>query len=272
MYKIQDVLKNLNKKLSTHSDNYAHECIFLCTEMLGLSQSDIIANVEITPKQYRTLSRAVNKRINGVPLQLVIGQSDFLNVVILENKDTLTPRPETEFLADYIINHENKKLSVLDLCCGSGCIGIALNKNGFSDVVLLDVSSKALKCAKKNAKLNGAKVNFVKSNMFDNVSQKFDLIVSNPPYIASGDINSLQVEVKKYDPRLALDGGVDGYDFYKIIATNCANYLNENGILYLEIGLNQENYISKLLEKNFKNITIIKDLSGINRFIRAEKC
>ena len=108
--------------------------------------------------------------------------------------------------------------------------------------------------------------------MFDNVSQKFDLIVSNPPYIASGDINSLQVEVKKYDPRLALDGGVDGYDFYKIIATNCANYLNENGILYLEIGLNQENYISKLLEKNFKNITIIKDLSGINRFIRAEKC
>lgn len=203
---------------------------------------------------------------------MIIGQSDFLNTVILESKYTLTPRPETEFLADYIIKNENHSASVLDLCCGSGCIGISLNKNGFSDVVLLDVSGKALKCAKKNAKLNGANVVFLKSNMFEKVSQKFDLIVSNPPYIASGDINDLQIEVKKYDPIIALDGGEDGFDFYRIIAEKCGDYLNKNGVLYLEIGLNQENYISKLLEKNFKNITIIKDLSGINRFMRAEKC
>ena len=272
MYKIQDVLAKLNTKLSTHSDNYANECIFLCEGLIGLSRNDIILNKPITRKEYATLSRAVKKREKGVPLQIILKQSDFLNIKINENKDTLTPRPETEFLADYIISHESSAAKTLDLCCGSGCIGIALSKNGFNDVVCSDISSKALKQAKNNARLNGSSVMFVKSDMFKNISEKFDLIVSNPPYIESGEIKNLQTEVKKYDPILALNGGVDGLEFYKIIASNAADFLNDGGVLYLEIGLNQEKQIKKLLENNFKNIIIIKDLNKINRFIRAEKC
>jgi len=272
MYKIQDVVAKLNKKLSTHCLNHNNECIFLCEGLLGITKSDIVLNKEISDKQFKILDRAVNRRIKGVPLQLIIGTSDFLNIKITESKHTLTPRPETEFLTDYIIKHEDKQRRVLDLCCGSGCIGIALNKNGFDDVVLSDISPRALHCAKLNAKQNLANVDVVKSNMFCSIKERFDLIVSNPPYIESGEIKSLQVEVKKYDPRLALDGGLDGLDYYKVIANESVKFLNDGGVLYLEFGINQENNIKKLLEKNFKNITIIKDLNGINRFIRAEKC
>lgn len=270
--KIQTALKILNKKLSTHCNNYNNECIFLCEGIIGITRNDIVLNVDISSKDFKKLDRAVSKRIKGVPLQIILGESDFLNIKILENKHTLTPRPETEFLVDYIINHEQHDKKVLDLCCGSGCIGIALNKNGFSKVVLSDVSSKALKFAQKNAKLNGANVDIKKSNMFVSIAEKFDMIVSNPPYIETGDIKNLQTEVKKFDPKIALDGGVDGLDFYRLIADQSSEYLTQNGVVYLEIGLNQEKQVQKLLEKNFKNITIIKDLNKINRFIRAEKC
>lgn len=272
MYKIQNVIKDLNKKLSTHCLNYNNECIFLCEGVLGLNRTDIVLNKEISKSDLKKLTRAVNRRIKGIPLQIILGESDFLNIRIIESKNTLTPRPETEFLTDYIINHEDKQSKVLDLCCGSGCIGIALNKNGFENVVLADKSKKALKMARQNAKLNFANVDIVKSDMFGGLKEKFDLIVCNPPYIATGDIASLSTEVKKYDPRVALDGGCDGLDFYRIIARDCAGVLNENGIIYLEIGLNQENDVKNMLAKHFKNIKIIKDLNQVNRFIRAEKC
>lgn len=270
--KVQTAIKILNKKLSTHCNNYNNECIFLCQELVGISRNDIVMNVDISDRNFKVLNRAVNKRIKGVPLQIIIGESDFLNIRVLENKYTLTPRPETEFLVDYIIKNESHDKKVLDLCCGSGCIGIALNKNGFENVVLSDVSKRALKFAVKNAKLNGVNVDIKRSNMFDSISEKFDLIVSNPPYIETGDIKNLQTEVKRFDPKLALDGGSDGLDFYRIIGANADKFLNDHGILYLEIGLNQEKQVQKLLEKTFKNITIIKDLNKINRFIRAEKC
>lgn len=272
MYKIQNVIKDLNKKLSTHCLNYNNECIFLCEAVLGLNRTDIALNKEISKSDLRRLTRAVNRRIKGVPLQIIIGESDFLNVKIIESKNTLTPRPETEFLTDYIVKHESGQAKTLDLCCGSGCVGIALNKNGFENVVLADKSKKALKMAKQNAKRNFSNVDIVKSDMFCGLKEKFDLIVCNPPYIATGDISSLSTEVKKYDPRIALDGGSDGLDFYRIIARDCASVLNGNGILYLEIGLGQENDVKNLLAKHFKNITILKDLNQLNRFIRAEKC
>lgn len=270
--RIQDVVKSLNKKLSTHCENYYNECIFLCKELLNISRTDIALNVEISPREVRVLNRAVNKRIKGVPLQLIIGESDFLNVRIIESKFTLSPRPETEFLCEHIVKTEDKSAKVLDMCCGSGCIGIALKKNGFKDVVLADISPKALKQAQKNARLNMVNVDIVRSDMFAKINEKFNLIVCNPPYIASGDIKSLAVEVKKYDPIIALDGGSDGLDYYRIIARDAFDVLEQNGVIYLEIGLGQENDVVKLLEKSYNNITIIKDLNGINRFIRAEKC
>ena len=133
-----------------------------------------------------------------------------------------------------------------------------------------DISKKAIACAKKNAELNNVEIDFVHSDMFRNITKKYDVIVSNPPYINSSDVLSLEPEVKKFDPIISLDGGEDGLDFYVRIANDCSEYLKENGVLYLEYGKRQAESIKKLLSKNFKNITIIKDYNNIERFIKAE--
>ena len=265
------VKKELINKLSKNVDNANQEFAFLCQAKLGLSGADLIIKEEINKKDYLVLKKAVKKRLKGIPLQLIIGTSDFLGVEIIESKHALKPRPETMLLAEHIINNVPMDRSVLDMCTGSGCIGLALKKAGFEEVTLSDISCKAIKCALRNAKHNGLSVTLVKSDMFKEIVGVYDIITINPPYIESADIKTLQKEVKKYDPMKALDGGADGLKFYRIIADNAHKYLTDKGLLYLEIGINQEKDIINLLEKNFKNITIIKDYNNINRIIRAEK-
>lgn len=252
--------------------NAKQECIFLCEELLHISSAEFYYKTDISLRDALKLKWACIKRSKGVPFQLVVGYSDFYGVKIKESKFTLKPRPETEILVDIIANKEDHSLKVLDMCSGSGCIGLALNKAGFKNVTLCDISSKAIKQCKINARLNNLNVDIIKSDMFERVSEKYDIIVCNPPYIKTDDIKSLTTEVKKYDPFIALDGGLDGLKFYKILALNASKFLNDHGVIYLEIGLNQENDIIKLLQNNFKSITIIKDYNNINRFIRAEKC
>lgn len=266
------VKQELIAKLSKCTDNAKQEFAFLCGALIGVNNAELIIKSEISTKEYRILLNAVKKRLKGVPIQLLLGSSDFLGVEIIESKHTLKPRQETVLLVEKIIELESKDKSVLDLCSGSGCIGLALKKSGFNNVTLSDVSKKAIKMIKKNSVHNNLDVNIVHSNMFENIQEIFDIIVSNPPYIKSGDIQYLQKEVKKYDPILALDGGDDGLKFYRIIASQSSKYLSTNGVLYMEIGHNQENDVVKLLQNNFKNITIIKDYNNINRIIRAERC
>lgn len=250
--------------------NAKQEMYFFCNELLHLNRSDMLLLKEFTNKQAKILKNAVKQRCNHVPLQLIVGRSSFMGLTILENKETLTPRPETELLASIIIDeYKNTKAQILDMCSGSGCIGIALGKNGHN-VTCVDVNNKALKSTKKNAQLNKVKVNLIKSDMFTKVKGTFDIIVSNPPYIPTKEIFNLQPEVKNYDPIIALDGGVDGFHFYKVISDQAHNYLKPNGVLYLECGKDQAQTIKKLLSKNFKNITIIKDYNSIERFIKAE--
>ena len=268
----KSVKQELTSKLSKRTNNANQEFAFLCAELLHKEKSDLITLESISKKEYKKLNKAVNKRLKGVPLQFIIGYSTFYNVEILESKHTLSPRFETELLVEKIVEFENKESSVLDMCSGSGCIGLALKKAGFEEVTLADKSRKAIKMMMKNARHNQIPVTIIRTDMFEDVTGVFDVIVINPPYIKSGDIKNLSTEVKKYDPRLALDGGEDGLDFYREIAKNAHKYLNINGVLYLEIGKNQEKDIEKLLQNNYKNITIIKDLNDINRIIRAEKC
>ena len=162
--------------------------------------------------------------------------------------------------------------TILDLCTGSGAIGIAVNKLSGANVVAVDISEKALNLAKENAKLNGANVKFIKSDLFSFIekegTRKFDVIISNPPYIKSKDIETLQKEVKDFEPLIALDGGNDGLDFYRIIAKKVKEYLNENGVLLLECGMGQAESIKNLLS-TAKTVEIIKDYSGIDRIIKA---
>jgi len=260
------------EQLSKKSSNASQEFVFLCEALLNIKNSDLITKTVLTKKEEKVLNKALKQRLKGVPLQLIIGYSKFYNIDIIESKHTLKPRPETEIIVETIINNENKNSSVLDMCTGSGCIGLSLKNVGFKEVDLSDISKKALKMCKKNAQLNNLKVEIIRSNMFQNINKKYDIIVINPPYIKSEDIDNLSVEVKKYDPIKALDGGIDGLDFYRIIADESHIYLNDNGVLYIEIGKNQENDIIKLLQNHFKNIKIIKDYNEINRIIRAEKC
>ena len=254
-------------KLQEGGVQNANEIYFILQGLLDISRADLMTLDSFSRGQMRTIEKAVNKRIKGISLQLILGYTDFLGVKILENKHILSPRPETEYMTS-IIAKENKG-KVLDLCAGSGAIGLALAREGF-DVTLSDVSAHAIKNIKRNAKNNNLHVNIVKSNMFDKVSGKYDIIVSNPPYIPSAECLTLDKDVLNNDPLIALDGGEDGLHFYRIIAHESWKYLTNSGVLYLEIGINQSKSVAKLLEKHYKNITIIKDMNDIDRIIRAE--
>jgi len=211
------------------------------------------------------------------PLFQVLGFSYFLNEKVNISNAVLTPRPETEILASEAIKQVVAKMEkskdgivdVLDLCTGSGAIALALSKNTNANITASDICDKALKVAQSN--LNSREsVSIIKSDLFENLTgKKFDIIVSNPPYIPTNDIADLDTAVKDNEPHLALDGGVDGLDFYKKIAKEVKEFLAPKGVLLLEFGINQASEIKELLTPHFKNIEIIKDLNGIERIIVA---
>lgn len=273
MYAIQENLKLWEQRLlQANIENARQEVFFLCKELVGLDKVNLLTQDTFTKKQFKILERAVVRRSLHRPLQSIIGFSDFCGLKIIESRHTLTPRPETEVLVEKVAEN-GKGNKVLDLCAGSGCVGLALKSMGFHDVTLADISQRALSMARKNAKLNGLEVKYLRTDMFNNVTSTYDIIVSNPPYIPSVDIKSLTKEVKKFDPKRALDGGQDGLKFYRIIADIAPQFLTRQGKIYLEIGKGQEEDIVALLEENFENITVIKDYAGVNRIIKADlKC
>ena len=218
------------------------------------------------------INKVVNERITGRPLWYCIGDTDFYGYKIKVDERVLIPRPETELLVENALKHVNKESKVLDLCTGSGAIAIVVQKQSGAFVSAIDVSASALDLAKENAKLCNAEIEFIESNMFSALNQngerKFDVIISNPPYIKSAEILTLQKEVKDFEPILALDGGADGYDFYKIIAENAVKFLNDKGVLLLECGIGQAKEIASML-KGFSSVEIIKDYENIERIIKA---
>ena len=221
------------------------------------------------PKMIEKIDKIVNERLTGKPLWYCIGDADFYGYKIKVDKRVLIPRPETELLvlnAKEIINSESK---VLDLCTGSGAIAIAIKKETDAKVCASDVSSEAIDLAKENAKLNDADIEFITSDMFNELEgRKFDLIVSNPPYVKEEDLSSLQKEVRDFEPMLALNGGEDGLKFYRIIAEKVKNYLKENGVLLLEIGYNQAEEVKELFTE-YKEIKVIKDLENNDRIVKV---
>lgn len=194
------------------------------------------------------------------------------------DENVLIPRSDTEILVEEVINQYNKneerEYKILDLCTGSGIVGISLAKYIKNcEVVCADISKKALEIAEKNAKNNNVdNIKFMYSNMFSNIKDKFDIIVSNPPYIKRKVIEELEKEVQN-EPHIALDGGIDGLDFYKIIANQAYNYLNENGGLFLEIGYDQKEEVTNLLKdsEKFGKIYSKKDLYGNDRIVVARR-
>ena len=221
---------------------------------------------EVALQEYLLL---VNRKINGEPIERIIGETEFYGAKFKYSDNTLTPRQETEVLVDMIAKENPKGLKLLDMCAGSGCIGISLALSQNYDVTLCDISKYAIENQKENMLLNNVFCKIIESDLFENISEKYDIIVSNPPYIKSSVIKNLEKEVLKYDPILALDGGEDGMMFYTKIIDDAYKYLNENGKLYLEIDNGLEIKIKNLLDKHYDNVRILKDFSGNYRFAIA---
>ena len=208
---------------------------------------------------------------DGYPIQYLIGYVDFYGYKINVNEDVLIPRYETEYLIEKVINVSKKmfndKINILDIGTGSGAISIVLKNELNSNVTACDISEKALNTAINNAKINNSNINFIKSDIFSNVNSKFDIIISNPPYISSDEV--IMDSVKKYEPNLALYASNDGLYFYEEILKDAKKYLNDKFIIAFEIGWWQGNLISDIAKRYFNDsiIRIEKDLTGRDRYI-----
>ena len=229
-------------------------------------------NKEIEKKEQWEYFVNIEKIANGMPLQHITHTQEFMKMDFFVNENVLIPRPDTEILVEEVITLAKTmdKPKILDLCTGSGAIGIAIAKNvPTATVYAVDISGKALEVAQKNAYNLKAKVKFVKSNLFKNLNNiKFDIIVSNPPYIKKEDIKLLSNEVQK-EPRIALDGGYVGLDFYRNIASQAIDYLKFESYLCFEIGFDQKEDVTEIIKdtKHYGDIYCKKDLYGNDRII-----
>lgn len=216
---------------------------------------------------------AVNRRSVHEPLQYITGVQNFYGLDFYVDGRVLIPRLDTEIVVESILKREKgADISVLDMCAGSGCIGITLaKKNPGWKVTGSDISEDALSvCAINKGNLGTSNVSFVHSNLFEQIDGKYDVIVSNPPYIESQVVKGLMSEVKDFEPGLALDGGEDGLDFYRAIVSDARDHLNSGGRLYFEIGYNQGQALRELFEEyGYTDILIRQDLAGLDRMACA---
>ena len=211
----------------------------------------------------------IKKRAERVPLQYITGEQEFMGMTFHVNSNVLIPRQDTETLVEEALKVVKPGMKVLDMCTGSGCIIVSIVHNVPEvEGTATDISKQALLVAKENAKLNQVSVTFERSDLFDNVTGTYDVIVSNPPYIRTGEVVKLMPEVQEFEPMEALDGKEDGLYFYRKIIKECKAYLKPGGHILFEIGYDQGEAVTGLLkEAGFKNVTVIKDLAHNDRVV-----
>lgn len=265
---IKEILEN------KENEKYNDQIIQLLSNILSLSKMELLLrkNEMLNEIQYQELEKQINLLKSGKPVQYIIGNVDFFGTNVIVNENVLIPRFETEELVEnvykYIIENNLLNANVLDLCCGSGAIGLSLkNKIKTLNVTLSDISDGALEVTRKNSKLLGLDVNIVKSDLLKDINDKYDIIVSNPPYIMIDE--EIEDIVKNNEPHLALYAGIDGLDCYRKILMNIEKNLNKNYLVAFEIGYSQKNEIFELIDTNLKKVTkeCKKDLSNRDRMI-----
>ena len=243
----------------------------IISHVLKMKRLDIYLHLEneISEVQINLIFKIASRREKHEPLQYILGETEFFGYKIKVNKSVLIPRPETELLVEKIIFEEKKANSVLEIGTGSGAIIIALAKNLDLKIIdAVDIYETALKRAKQNAALNNIEINFFQSDLFENITAKYDLIVSNPPYISQEEYEQLPIEIKDYEPKSALQADNNGLYFYKKILQNAKEHLTESGKIYFEIGYDQAEKITEIAKKNeFSNIQVFKDLNGFDRIL-----
>ena len=265
-----ELYTHVRKKLEEMVEDKADVDWMIC-HVTGKKRSELEHLTYIRHSKVEELLDMARRRQQGEPLWQIIGNADFYGYEIDINKNVLCPRPETEELVCEAVKHISENSRVLDLCTGSGCIAIAVADKTGAHVVASDISEEALKIAKSNAVKNKVddKIEFVHSDMFEGITGTFGVIISNPPYIPTADIAGLDREVKDHEPALALDGGEDGLDFYRIIAEKAGEYLAPGGRIFLEAGIGQAQAVADML--NGFDTKIIKDMQGIDRIICGVK-
>lgn len=227
---------------------------------------------DITQDAQKEYEIAVQKRAEHIPLQYIIGEQEFMGLRFKVNSNVLIPRQDTETLVEQVLKIVKPGMKVLELCTGSGCVLISVLKNAPELTGMgSDISKTALLVAKENAKLHEVDAEWVRSDLFDNITETFDVIMANPPYIPTGEILSLMPEVRDFEPENALDGGADGLDFYRKIAGQVKDYLNPGGYVYMEIGYDQGEAVSELMRNaGFTEVEVIKDLARNDRVVKGK--
>lgn len=275
---IKEILKYGIEKLKTNNiDEPILKTRLLIAHCIGKNKEYVISNdtENLAEEAEKKIKEWIERLVQNEPIQYVLGYQEFMGLNFKVDKNVLIPRQDTEIIVEEVLNHirNNEISTVLDMCTGSGAIAVSLKKYVQDiEVDAADISEEAIKIAKNNSIKNDVKVKLVKTDLFNNIKKQYDIIVSNPPYIETETINILSEEVKK-EPRIALDGGTDGLDFYRKIILDGYKYLNKNGWIFLEIGYNQKAGLEELVEKSglYKNFYSKKDLGGNDRLVAFQK-
>ncbi len=268
---VRDILKAAAESLK-NSDSPLLDARILLASAMGKEDAALIFE-EPAKEQLKLFEGYIKERAKGIPVAYILGEKEFMGLTFKLNEDTLIPRPDTECLVEKIIEKNTFPApKILDLCTGSGCIGISLAKFiSSSSCHLTDISEGALKMAEENATLNAIQERtkvFRLDVLNDIVPEGYDIIVSNPPYIESDIVPTL--EVSRFEPSRALDGGIDGLDFYKVIVKKAYDALSKGGMLALEIGFNQGDSLKELC-KDFNSVELFKDYGDNDTVIIAIK-
>lgn len=229
-----------------------------------VSHDEDLLDSKIENKYFEILE----KRQKGIPLQYILGEEDFYGRTFKVIEGVLIPRQDTEISVEKILNIiENNQIdNMLEIGCGTGIVSISVDIESSVDVTAVDISEKAIENTRINKERLNSKIKIINSDLFSNINEKFDLIYSNPPYIKSSEIENLQVEVRDYEPRLALDGGEDGLFFYRSIIKSSPEFLNNKGFLVFEIGHDEAEDICNLMKDKFE-VEVYKDLNNLDRVV-----
>jgi len=251
------------------------DTLLLLEGICHVTRNDVLVHgeVELDEDLVTAYKDALQKRCAHIPVQHITGVQNFMGMDFMVNEHVLIPRFDTEILVEEVMKSLHDGFSILDMCTGSGCILLSLLKYSNDCKGLgVDISADALVVANTNKEKLGIEASFIESNLFEQVNGKYDIIVSNPPYIRSDVIPTLMEEVRDHEPLLALDGTEDGLFFYRKIVEESPNYLNGGGMLFFEIGYDQAEDVSRLMEEaGYKDVTVVKDFASLDRVVYGRK-
>jgi len=275
---ISSLLQLARQRLeNSHSDEPQANSEWLLAHVLNVTRTWILThgNLDVSPNEEKLFLSLLSRKEKGEPLAYIVSYQPFCGMDILVSPDVLIPRPETEGLVELAAAHFDRKgkYMFLDMCTGSGCIALALAKKfPQAHVLAVDISEKALRVAQENAKKYklAERVHFLQSDLWEDVTGTFDLIIANPPYIPTENLTALTAEVK-HEPRLALDGGADGYEITRPLCTAAADYLNAGGLLALELDDGQARPLMRGLTEIGWRAEVKKDIFNVERFVLAQK-